>query len=78
MDNMSFTTQLLIVLLGFMAVIGLLMLILSYNPDSDDTTRLVPDELIIIEGAGRAKVITIDGVEYILVTTYRGIGICKK
>ena len=75
---MSFTTQLLIALLGFMAVIGLVLLILPRQPDPDDTTRLVPDELIIIEGAGRAKIITIDGVEYILVTTYRGIGICKK
>ena len=38
----------------------------------------VTNAIIDIEDGGRAKVITIDGVEYILVTTYRGIGICKK
>ena len=37
-------------------------------------------EIRHISGAGGIKIqaVTIDGVEYLIATTYRGVGICRK
>ena len=75
---MTFPTQILLVGLGFCALLFSLTFVLPDRPEPEFTSKIVSDKLIIIEDGGRAKVITIDGVEYILVTTYHGIGICKK
>jgi hypothetical protein len=69
-------------LLGFAAFIGCLLLGFKiFGPEYEEPTR-EPNSVARMIDVGNASfnlhVVTVDGVDYVVSTTYRGVGICPK
>ena len=70
-------------LLGFAAFIGCLVLAFNvFGPDRPERPPIEPSSSARLIDVGNASfnlhVVNVDGVDYVVSTTYRGVGICPK
>ena len=70
-------------LLVFAAFIGCLVLAFNvFGPDRPERPPIEPSSSARLIDVGNASfnlhVVTVDGVDYVVSTTYRGVGICPK
>jgi hypothetical protein len=70
-------------LLGFTAFIGCLVLAFNvFGPDRPERPPIEPSSSARLIDVGNTSfnlhVVNVDGVDYVVSTTYRGVGICPK
>ena len=71
-------------LLGFAAFIGCLILVFKFaipgyeGPEATIEPSAVARVIDVGNASFNLHVVTVDGVDYVVSTTYRGVGICPK
>ena len=73
---------LIVGLLGFALFMGCLIGVFSFFGPEYEQPAIEPNSVARMIDVGNASfnlhVVTVDGVDYVVSTTYRGVGICPK